>query len=142
MVCIGTATTATAPKYAHRVGWMLGGDYSALAATLIEQNDSEPLAAARFWVCRMAGKLETVEAATAMLLTGARVSGDACLARAGGEGAEGGEAQALLPGPGAATAENTALTAMSALDKDAASATRTTALACSIAFPPVGGRDE
>ena len=49
MVCIGTAT------HRHRTEVRTPGrldarwDYSALAATLIEQNDSEPLAAARCW---------------------------------------------------------------------------------------------
>ncbi len=49
MVCIGTAT------YRHRTEVRTPGrldarrDYSALAATLIEENDSEPLAAARCW---------------------------------------------------------------------------------------------
>ena len=49
MVCIGMAT------YRHRTEVRTPGrldarrDYSALSATLIEQNDSEPLAAARCW---------------------------------------------------------------------------------------------
>ena len=53
MVCIGMAT------YRHRTEVRTPGrldarrDYSALSATLIEQNDSEPLAACEVLVCRM-----------------------------------------------------------------------------------------